>query len=229
MNMLRRLWRGRKAQEPDTENPYVRGMLLHDLHEQDLQRAKRDRGLMAAGLFLLLATSVSGNLYQVQQAKEFHHFVLLDRDYQPVQALTQRADLMGENDPIRNGITAEYVKNYVTHRYQIMMDKQFLADSLNLALSYTAGTAALKFKPALISSDPFKRSEKEKVIVKVEGTPVKVSANSWFANWTEEVRSPNGDVLREEKKNGYFRVAQDPKRVSTDNIFGLAIADTEVK
>ena len=226
-----KFWQRKEQQEEQQiENPYGRAKLLWDTHEHDMQWMKRERGVVALGLFLLCGALAYANIYQLTQAKEFHHFVLIDKDLDAVPMITRQTDLMAETDIIKVGTTKKFVAEYVTNWQQRIMDKQFLYDDLTVVQVNTAGVAVKKFNVELAANDPFKQIEREKVYVTIhKGSPLKVNATTWLVNWTERVESPSGDLLREEACAGHIQVAYEKSRVSIDNVFGLVVVDQAKK
>ena len=222
-----KFWHRKEQQEEQQiENPYARAKLLWDTHEHDMQWMKRERGIVALGLFMLCGLLAYANIYQLTQAKEFHHFVLIDKDLDTVPMITRQTDLMADSDLIKVGITKGFVAEYVTDWRQRLLDKKFLYDKLTAVQINTAGPAVKKFNAELGAHDPFKTIEKEKIYVNIhEGSPLKVNANTWLVNWTERVEDPSGALIREEKCAGHIQVAYEKARVSIDNVFGLVVMD----
>jgi len=219
--------------EIDTTNPYVRQLLWQDTHELDMQRMKRTL-LVGVFLFFSLASgSIAMNFYQVMKAQDFYYFIMLDRDYQPVEAIARRADIMADSDPIKEGITANFLKSYVTWYRSRIMDEPSLLKQLNQARLQVSGIATVKFQADIDAHEPWKQIKKERVLVDIEGQPVRVSMDgktkTWLVNWIETVQDATGVVLRQDKRNGHFLLAEDPKRVSTDNPFGLVVVDQEYR
>ena len=221
-----KFWQRPAQEEQQIETPYARAKLLWDTHEHDMQWMKRERGVVALGLFLLCGALAYANIYQLTQAKEFHHFVMPNDNFEIVPLITRQANLMGDSDLIKVGTTKKFIEEYVTNRQQRIMDKQFLYDKLTKVQMNIAGPAVKKFNADYQEHDPFKQIEKEKVYVTIlPGSPLKANATTWLVNWTERVESPSGDLLREEACAGHIQVAYEKSRVSIDNVFGLVVMD----
>lgn len=209
----------------DTNNPYLEQMRGHDDHETALQHAKRDRGITAIGLFVLLAGSVYGNLYQMQQVKEIHHLTQVDEHGRVVSSLLRRTDQIPASDPLKVIMLQRYISDQVKDWRARPLDKQFLAVSLNTALQRTAGPAGGKFETALEKESPFARIKNERVEVKLKGIPIALTPSVWQAEWWENVTDASGRPVRTDLFTGRFQLAEKPEWVTPDNVFGVRIVD----
>lgn len=217
----------------ESENPYYLTMMSQDARTKNLWRVIYQIWAVAIGATIGLIIVAAILFYKVNDTQEFHHFIMLDRDYQPVEAIARRADIMADSDPIKEGITANFLKDYVRWTRERMMDDAYLTRQLNQARLQVAGIATVKFKTDLEAVDPWKQNKREKVLVDIEGLPMRVSMDgktkTWLVNWVETVQDTNGTVLRKDKRNGHFLLAEDSRRVSTENPFGLVVVDQEYK
>jgi len=206
-------------------NPYLVEMLKADDREGLLQRSRRDRGLMAFGLFLLLGASISGNLYQQRQVKEIHHLAQVDEHGRVVSSVWQRTDEMPASDPTRQLIMRRTLIDQIHNWRERPMDKQFLLINLNTALQRIAGPAGGKFQSAINQEDPFKRIKNERVEVELKGQPIPLSPTVWQAEWWEKVSDQNGRLMRSELYSGHFQTAEKAEWITPDNPFGVRIVD----
>lgn len=206
-------------------NPYLAQMHGHDTHEAEVQRTIRDRGFVAIGLFILLAASVYGNVYQMRQVKEVHHLTTVDEHGRPVSTLVRRVENIGAEDPLKQLMTERYVADWVTEFRTRTMDKQFLAIGLNTAQRHTAGDAGGKFETAITREDPFTRIKNERVEVKLKGQPIPLTSTVWQAEWHEQVTNVAGNPLRTELFTGRFQLAEKPEWATAMNPFGFKVVD----
>lgn len=209
----------------DNANPYLEQMQGHDTHEQDLQRSRRDRGLFALGLFLLLAGSLAGNGYQLHAVKEIHHIVAIDDHGRPVSTLLRPTWEIPQDDPLKQLIIRRYVEEWVDHLRTRTLDTQFLAINLNTAQRQIANEAVGKFETAYTLENPFVRVKKERVEVKPKGQPISLTPTIWQAEWKEEVTDQHGTPVRTDLFQGRFQLAENPKAATPMNPFGLTITD----
>lgn len=209
----------------ETTNPYLEQMAGHDTHKQDLQRSRRDRGLTAIGLFLLLVASVYGNVYQMQQVKEIHHLTQVDDHGRTVSTLLRRTDEIPAGDPVKQLMIRRYLSDQVHDWRARPMDKQFLAVSLNTALQRMAGPAGGKFQVAFDQEKPFTRIKNERVEVALKGEPIPLTSTVWQAEWWEKVTDQSGHTLRTDLFTGRFQLAENREWVTPDNVFGVRIVD----
>lgn len=230
MNILRRLWR---RPELESDNPYVRVKTLKDTHELDMRWIKWVLAVGNIATLILLGIVSLDNYQQRNKPKEPPVFVMLDKDYEPIQVLARRADMMARSDPIRDGVAANFLANHIVHYYQRFLDDTFLADSLNTVRLQLAGNASDNFFKELNETKPFEKNDREKRIVKITGWPYKVSmgdkTDTWKADWEETVMDKADNVLGVEKRSGYFVLAQDTKKITTvDNFLGFFVVEREV-
>ena len=220
-----------KKEEPPvtTENPYLREKQQHDTLTKVIRQCQTSHYLVIGSVILLLLNSGYDRYEHTAEIKEVPYFIMLDRDHQPVEALTKRADVLPDSDTNKQGYIANFLAEQVKHSEQIFMDAEFVTASRQEARMHLANDAATKFKREL-EKDPWARAKRERVIVKIDGWPAMAvdgeKADTWLVNWTEQVQDAGGTVLREEKKSRYYRVTQNPKARSRRNIYGLVAVDT---
>jgi len=206
-------------------NPYLDLMAGHDSHEAEMKRSRRDRGLMALGLFLLLGGSIAGNLYQMQQVKEIHHLAQVDEHGRVVSTLWRRTDEIPQSDPMKQLIIKRTLIEQVHNWRERPMDTPFLMTSLNTVLAQMAGPAGGKLQVALNQEKPWQRIKNERVEVEMKGQPIALTPNVWQAEWWEKITDQNGHPLRSELYSGRFQVAEKTEWVTPDNVFGVRIVD----
>jgi len=209
----------------EDENPYLAQLQGHDTHENELRRTIRDRGIIAVGLFFLLVGSIYGNLYQMRQVKEVHHITAVDDHGRPVSTLARATTEVAADDPLKQVMTQRYVADWVKDYRTRMMDKQFLAVSLNTALQQTAGAAGGKLQTAIGQENPFTRIKNERVEVKLKGQPIPLTSTMWQAEWKEEVTNVYGNPVRTELFTGRFQLAEKSEWAAPGNPFGFKIVD----
>jgi len=206
-------------------NPYLAQLQGHDTHEHALRRTIRDRGIIALGLFVLLAGSVYGNVYQMRQVKEVHHLTAVDDHGRPVSTLLRKTSEIAADDPLKQLMMRQYVAEWVQDARTRTMDQQFLAIGLNTALQQTAGEAGGKLQTAIDHEQPFARIKNERVEVKPKGQPIPLTSTMWQAEWHEVVTSFTGTLIRTELFTGRFQLAEKPEWATPENPFGFRVVD----
>ncbi len=206
-------------------NPYLEQMKGHNNHENDMQQAKRDRGVVALGLFIVLVGSAYGNIYLMRQVKEVHHIIAVDDHGRPVSTLLRRTDEVPPEDPLKQVMIRQYVAEWVANFRARPMDKSFLAIGLNTARQHTAGPAWAKFNTAYAEEKPWERIEKERVEVEAKGQPIRLTPTRWQAEWWEKITNQNGNATRKEEFVGWVQLAEKAEWATSDNPFGMRIID----
>jgi type IV secretion system protein VirB5 len=196
-------------------NPYIENQQEHDDREQWLTSSRRHWQYLTVALLVVCALSVSGNLYQLRDIKVIPYVVQTDLTGQVVTVGPMaRDDDPHPEDKIIRAHLAAFVRNART----ITTDRILMKRMIQQAYAVARGEAVNYLNTTYQAQEPFARAASETVQVSILSV-LPQSPDSWHVRWQEDVRNPQGMVLRKEQYEGIFTTTIRPDEVDMKSVW----------
>lgn len=199
-------WEQQESTDPNYRSVFLdmKRQWSNEIAEQIMREKKWQQvAILALGVALVCA---GGMVYLGTQNKLVPYVVEVDKLGMAVAI--QRADTTTQADPrIIRAQLARWIEN-VRSIYQ-----DAGAERVNLNNAYAMvrknDAAYTTLNEYFSQNDPFKRAESEGVNVEIS-TVMPISENTWQVEWSENVHSSKGELLRTTPMQAHLTVAIDP-------------------
>lgn len=185
------------------DTPYRRAQQEWDDRDGSARKQAYSWRMAAFCCMGLVLLSLSGMLYLGTLPKTVVEYVEVDGQGRAVYV--GRAGQIGKDYQLTHEQVEFHLREFVDDSRSLSSDPLVIRKNWFDAYRFLAGEAIKKLTAYAQANDPFKRAEKERVVITIE-TVLPIAPETYQADWVEEIWSNQGSLKDTQKWRGSFTV-----------------------